>query len=805
MNRKGFAYLVAVLILGLLAFMGMFLQQSSSAEYSQAAVSVYRTMARQLAEAAADEACVLLEERFRDKTTTGFMQQLLWQASTAQGPKNGGSTGLNPTLLHDFTDLKDKVTQVLTLKDYHMTRAGFEIEKILPNIKDCRPIPQGPLDNENNYHHSPDRTTKYDNQYSRDWYLTLQIEVSVSLQKRRKIKVDYTISRDIKLLNMGPIARNFTLFSIIGHQITSSDPATVQTILRNEMNTPDNPSNPGGRLFLWNMPFQSRVYMHGPSIINLENPELASDYQNRGAFNIYDPKKPVPGNNNAFQYNDTFFGMSYFPSVGRAIFPSKSMWDAISIWWRDGKETKDDAAANQEIYHSLYTHKTVYGGVLPHKNKSLMEILGDVSTDGIQDTYFKGTNLSQKFLPGGPFCRTPWKYVSATLMGEDRYLPNSKADFDHAVQKKFPTDDQHLRLEHRWNKDDVKVSEQTRVFSRVYEIKYNNITNNINAPPPEKHIEFSLSYFNDPDPEGFLGKLGFAAGAVGGSFLNSLFLPFEAIGTLAMPLINKIFGPGEGIALNASEQSTPNLYPTNFKYNYRAMATRKMKDESEIPRDADGRWVLNGFYWLDSFQVETPVVYVGTGTIMVSRFTADRPFKIKGSIVALKADDKVTPLGHLNLFYHPFNVAVTDTRERAMIIEGSGNLIEASVFSCYGIRTTDGNIPDLTKLGMDPNVPTDEWSKGGANCISKIAEVSNIIFGNYVNFFMNKHFQEGDLWVFHNFNSPLYFEKTGTGYRIAQVGIDASEDLRKAYELMAHEFYLSPKIQHVASIGGGDD
>ena len=58
-------------------------------------------------------------------------------------PKNGGSTGLNPTLLHDFTDLKDKVTQVLTLKDYHMTRAGFTIEKILPNIKDCRPIPQG--------------------------------------------------------------------------------------------------------------------------------------------------------------------------------------------------------------------------------------------------------------------------------------------------------------------------------------------------------------------------------------------------------------------------------------------------------------------------------------------------------------------------------------------------------------------------------------------------------------------------------------------------------------------------------------
>lgn len=799
MNRRGFAYLVAVLILGLLAFMGMFLQQSSSAEYSQAAVSVYRTMARQLAEAAADEACVLLEERFRDKTVTGFMQQLLWQASSSRPPKLGGSTGLNPTLLHDFTDLKDKVTQVLTLKDYHMTRAGFEIEKILPSIKDCRPIPQGPLDYDENYHHSPDRTSKFDNHYSKDWYLTLQLEVTVSLQKRRKIKIDYTVSRDVKLLNMGPIGRNYSLFSIIGHHLNTSDTTEVQRILRNEMNTPD---SPGGRLFLWNMPFQSRVYIHGPTIIALENPELVADNQNSGAFNIYDPKYPIPGNNQAFQYNDTFFGMSYFPTVARAIFPSKSLWDAISIWYREGKTTKEDQLANQSIYHGLYTHKTVYGGILPHKNKSLGEILTGVSTSGLQDTYFKGTNINQKFMPGGPFCRTPWKYVSETLMGEDRYLPNSKADFDKAVQKKFPKDDPHLRIEHRWHKDDTEVAEQTRIYSRVYEIKYNNLTNNITTPAPEKHVEFSLSYFNDPDPEGFLGKLGFAAGAVGGSFFNAIALPFEAVGALAMPLINKIFGPGEGIALNPAEQNFPNLFPTNFKYNYRASATRRMKDESEIPRDAEGRWILNGVYWLDSFQVEAPVVYVGTGTIMVTRYDANRPFKIKGSIVALKAADKVTPLGHLNLFYHPYQPTATNTRERAMIIDGSGNLIEAGVFSCYGIRTTGGDIPDLTKVGIYPDQPTDKWDP---NCLGKVAEVSNIIFGNYVNFFMNKHHQEGDLWIFHNFNNPLYFEKMGAGYRVVQDSIDASEDNRKAYELMSHEFFLSPRIQHVSSIGGGDE
>ena len=281
MNRRGFAYIVAVLILGLLAFMGIFLMQSSSAEYSQSAISVYRTMARQLAEAAAEEAFVMLEERFKDKSENGPFQLLLHQAASSQTPANGGVTGLNPTLLGDFNDMKDKVTQVLTLKDYHMTRAGFEIEKILPSIKDCRPIDQGPLNDEKNYYRSPDRQKGFDNNYSRDWYLTLQLDITIALQKRRKLKIDYTISRDVKVLNLAPIARNFSLFSILTHRITSTDPATIQNTLVREMNMPD---NNGGRLVLWNQPFQSRVYMHGPTIIALENPEYATDRDGKGAY-----------------------------------------------------------------------------------------------------------------------------------------------------------------------------------------------------------------------------------------------------------------------------------------------------------------------------------------------------------------------------------------------------------------------------------------------------------------------------------------------------------------------------------------
>lgn len=791
MNRRGFAYLIAVLILGLLAFMGLFLQQSSSTEYSQAAISVYRTMGRQLAEAAAEEACVMLEERFRDKTTSGFMQQLLWQASSSQPPKLGGATGLNPTLLHDFSDLKDKVTQVLTLKDYHMTRAGFVIEKILPSIKDLRPIPQGPLDNDDNYHHSPDRTSKFDNNYSRDWYLTIQLDVTVSLSKRRKFNIDYTISRDVKLLNLGPVARNYTMFSILGHLVRSSDPATVQETIRNEMNMPD---RAGGRLFLWNTPFQSRVYMHGPSIIALENPFKAS--AGYGAFTTF--PEAQPGINQAYQYSDTFYGLSYFPTFGRAIFPPKTLWDAIATWWRSGKQTKNDSIANKGFFDKA----TVYGGLLPKLGRTFSEAFGDISSRGLQDTYYVGTNINQKFLPGGPFCRTPWKYVSATLMKEDRYLPNSKEDYSGAIKKLFPKDDQHLRIEHRWDPEDTAVAEQSRIYARTFKVKYNNIMNSVNEPPREDMQDFSLSYFNEPDPEGFLSKLGYSLSALGESFWNTFTMPFQAISIVAAPLIGRIW-PGEDRLITAeSEQLFKNLFPNNFKYNFRGVATRRLKDETEIPRDDNGRWILDGVYWLESFQLEESVTYVGTGTIMVTAFNPERPFKIKGSIIAVKGSDGMTPLGHLNIFYHPFDKNATDINGRLIEIEGSGNNIEASVYSCYGLKTTGGDIVDLASVGIPADQPMDKWDN---DCLTKIANQSNMIYGNYVNMFMSKHLQRGDLWVVHNFNSSLYFDKVGDQFRIVQDRIDASENDRKAYELITHEFFLSPKIQHVGISGGSDE
>ena len=803
MNRRGFAYVVAVLILGLLAFMGMFLMQSSSAEYSQSAISVYRTMARQLAEAAADEACVMLEERFKDKSTDGPFQLLLHQAASSQIPANGGVTGLNPTLLGDFSDMKDKVTQSLTLKDYHMTRAGFEIEKIIPTIKDLRPIDQGPLNDPASYYRSPDRTEPFDNTYSRDWYLTLKLDVTIALHKKRTLKIDYTISKDVKLLNLGPMARNFSLFSILSHRIPSADAATVQNVIRNEMNSPD---TQGGRLILWNQPFQSRVYLHGPSIIALENPELARDRPGYGAYNLYGEDNSIPGPNNAYQYSDTFYGFSYYPTLGRALFPPDSARHTLGLIFglsepKPDKGDSDDLASN---YPNFGAHSTIKGGLLPSRDISFWEKLSSIGSNGIQDTYFRGTNVNQKFLPAGPFCRTPWKYVSPLFDGEDRYLPNSTADYSEAYRQEFPEDDEYLRLEHRWLEDDEDVAKATQIYARTYKVELNNVSNSIRTPPSEELMEFSLSYYNDPEPETLLGRIGSMFSNLGERFWNQLTLPFQAVSVLASPLVSRIFGDGEDSYLDAStEQNFENLFPENFKFNMRKVVTRKMTDQQDIPTDDEGRWLLNGVYWLDSFEVDLPVTYVGTGTILVTKYDPAKPMTIKKSIVALKAEDNCTPLGHLNIIYHPYSSSATDISDRLLNIEGSGITIEASLYSCYGIKTSDGNILDPTALGMDPSQTLAQWSENGF--FGRLNSATNIIMGNYINFYMSKNYQRGDVWVIHNINSPVYFNQPNPGnYEIVQKQIDASETGRNNYEMMVHEFFMSPKIQHVATIGGSD-
>jgi hypothetical protein len=106
---------------------------------------------------------------------------------------------------------------------------------------------------------------------------------------------------------------------------------------------------------------------------------------------------------------------------------------------------------------------------------------------------------------------------------------------------------------------------------------------------------------------------------------------------------------------------------------------------------------------------------------------------------------------------------------------------------------------------MDPSQTLTQWVENGFN-FGSLSGMTNIIMGNYINFYMNKDQQLGDLWVVHNMNSRLYFNQPTTNqYQIVQEAIDASPAGRNAYEMMVHELFMSPKIQHVSTIGGSDD
>ena len=809
-NRKGFTYVVAIGILGLLAFMGLFLMQSSSVEYSQTSISVYRTMGRQLAEAAAEEACVMLEERFKDKSSNGFFQHLMLQASKSGSLKMGGSTGLNPVPLNDFTDLHKRVTQTIALRDYHVSRAGFNIEKILPTIKDLRPISNGVADAPENYYRPTDRATPFDGDFSKSWYCTLQVDVTLSLGKAQKTTINYQISKDIKLLNLSPIARSYTFFSILGVPIVGTDEASIQASIKNSLNM-----NSGeGRLILWNLPFQSRVYMHGPAIINLENPNLSNpdaktsgEARNFGAHQIPGGPATGPGPNHAFQYSHTLFGFSYFPTLSRGLFPSKSVFGRIAAFFGGGSDKVEDTALLDKDYSrgNLPKVATTIGGLLPPKDQGIFSGLKEMFSEGLTDQFFTGTNVKQYFLPAGPYCRSPWRY---TAPSPDKSQPQWN-NIKEAEQMSFPEPDDLIRLEHAWDPNDDEVIENTKIYSMVHGLRYNHLTNNVTrAPDQESTAEFGLNYYNQPDPEGILSKFGATFETIAGKIWNVVTLPVQGI-SLGVKSLWNMFRPGKDVHVDASEVNAfPNLLPSNFMFNYMGTVTRRLKDENDIPRDSNGRWILNGVYMLDSLTVEAPVVYTGTGTLVIKKQANGEPVKIKGDVFCAR-DSNGKPLGHLNIFYHPYEGPLTNPdlwTSHMLTIEnntGKGVTVEASIYSCYGVRSVcaDGyNIENFPQdIGADPSQPIDKWEN---NFLSKVQEKCNMILGNTVNYYTNLINLGNDLWVVHNYTNPLFFEDQGNEtYILIEEVVDADENKRKNYEYGAHEFFMSPKIQHIGIKG----
>ncbi len=808
-NKNGFTYVVAIGILGLLAFMGIFLMQSSSAEYSQTSMSVYRTMGRQLAEAAADEAVVQLEELLKNKGDDGFFKALIQQAATS-GPSREikgkrGKTGLLTSFGNDFNDLKNYVTQTNQLINLHVTRAGFTVDKVLPTIKDLRPIPQEVLDDLDNYYRPTDRDKGFDYineelNYSRDWYGTLQIDVTLSLNKKPKATFNYQIRKDFKLLNLGPTARNYSYYSILGILINHNLPmASLNNEMGNQLSTLEK-----GRLFLWNLPFQSRVFLHGPAVIELENPNYELDTQYKGGYKIPDDLEG-PGANLAFQYSDTFFGFSYLIDTRRCIFPQKHFWE----WFTSKYEDKGDSESLGALYSPFISKATYIGGTLADRSAGFLDKLSGLVTNGYTDNFYVGRAVHQKFLPAGPFCRTPWRYVAPTPEASSPSWNNIKS----AENLTFPKTDNRIRLEHRWDPEDDSVEKNTNIFCGVFALKYKNKLigeETISVNQNIKYDDFSLTYYNEEEADTFLEKLGGALTSFGKNVFHAVASPFEMGFSLIQDAFSH-FKADENPTEVTVEKQNRNLYPTNYKFKCKRMATRRLKDENCIPRDEEGNWILNGVYWMESLKITGDVTYVGTGTL----FVENCPVVISGNVMAYRGpNDDGPPQGHLNIFYHPVqsyngsgfysevnNVNYSALEKRMLIIE-NGSCVEASIYSLCGIKSKNGlNIPledFVDKYNMNPK---DFWVKDGPwdHSIIKVKEGgANMVYGNYVNYFAMLNQQDDDLWVVHHDSNSFYCEPSEMGgVVLVQDLLDTDDNKRLEYEMKSHEFFMSPKIQSV--------
>lgn len=793
LRKNGFAYIAAVLILGLLSFMGLFLMQSSSEEYSQAAMSVYSTITQQIAEAAADECFLALEEQFRDPSNLGKMGPLLRQGREAKFfPEK---TGLNPSLLDILPDFAPYVTQTNYLISHHITRANFFIESIKASIMDFRPIDYRPINLPSCIYRPKDRQNPYWSSMSNDFQLSLGITVIAGYKVgRRKHKVKYQVTRDIKIINVGPIARNYTLFSIFGPDLRN-----IQDEILNDF------QKGNGRLVLWNHPYQSRVYLHGPAVIGIENPDYDPSLPERfqWAFTKKDPNGR-PGINHAFQYSITYNGLSYIP------FPARALWEPKKIFGGSvaGLDFINDLQDMTEAEKLAFKNNTYIRGFIPRGDREIWSQVNEfLSSFGDANTkdYLRGRRVKQLFLPAGPFCRFPWRYVPDRV--PSYFEPNR-------IAESWPNPDPHIRIEHRWVPGDDSYDKETKIYAELLHFKIIKGFELMQVGYPQlRYPEFSLCYGNHRDPETIGEKFIEIFSSLARSCWYVVTTPARWTLTGLESVYRSIVKPRDPtIPGGIDERNHINLYPTNFK-DFNLATTLRLKSVRDIPKDPqDGKtWILDGVYSLDSFITDEDVLYRGKGIIYVGIYnpnaSPDGNFVIRGNI--LKAPN-YRDSSHLTLVYYPRSIdsqtgefgGWPDFDRAQIVIDGHGKVIEASVFSLAGIRTRSGIISDeeLISLGLNPAETTKKWMTNfKAPQLAQLQSKVNMIVGNYVTYFVKKSRLDGDLWIMHDILSPFYAKKDQSGVYIIK------EDLDESDELLMHTVHLSPKIQHMYISGASDE
>ncbi|MFC1744228.1 hypothetical protein ACFL35_09540 [Candidatus Riflebacteria bacterium] len=698
-KRKASALIMAITVLAIIALMATIISFSTSQETDQMNKAVYRAICLQLAEGACNEvAGILLQDIANQSWCKGAyemaVQSDIGKKFNAKLPANNPYVG---------GELKDQCQYTKKLcQDFAGFVGNFTLESVTVKLLEVQPIlyKSGIMD-ERRYYSPIDRSPA---PYSkpvpfmparerRDWQGQYEIIAAVSY---RGVGAKARIIRDLKIVNVGPIARQYSLFSMLGAakqaEVEHDLNLGGQLIINNNKYKGTQARHPDTNAIA-NLEGRARMYLRGPYLVKVERPEK---YCKSGSSTVPDSKVVYDG-------DQGFKGWSLLPEP-RCLWSIRGNANGYipvnppeKSWWDDVKNFVKGV--------TYQGGKTYYRGSIPHKQ--------------------------QKFIPS-----------FEKLLGRPRGPKSSKSAHKDCDENSY-------EIEHYWDPADKKEEEKHRILG-VFNQASHNYTGGITLDPTKpKYIP--LRFNNVKPATGFWSKAYNIFKNLG---------PLVIFGPIGKYLINQV-GDLLGGWFTSNPQSlftspkAMNILPGNYKEFHKAairvvpdlsdlyakdMPWTPAKDESKY-NFPDGRTnghahlPLNGIYVVTkkcNFDRET--TFTGNGLIACYR-PAPNLMTISKSIhpplIKPTYPQPVVPPpkgGVLTLVYHPMRGGGTTNPGKGSWGDkdndyldfkvGQGKaiiLFNVSLFSMNGIKTKPGSQVHIE--------------------------------GNYVNFFMKKARQKGEVVI----------------------------------------------------------
>ncbi|MFC1744232.1 hypothetical protein ACFL35_09560 [Candidatus Riflebacteria bacterium] len=621
--------------------MGVLLSYNASQELDQTSQAVFRAICLQLAEAACEEAAGIL---LTDKANRAWRTGIYEIATTSDIGKNGSRNspkllGSNPYAGGDITD-QCKHTKELC-ENYAGYFGKYTLEGVEVYLRGIQPIiyPATYM-NADNYYRPKDRGFLdtggrpfiTEPEKHRDWQG--QFEILARVSHRGVGATSHTI-RDIKIVNVGPLARQYSLFSMFG-------PANAWDV-QNDLNI-------GGVLFINNNKKKgknaalavydddrARVYLRGPYLVKVE----ANTAYSKSQFE----DRP---------YNNIVYDVQSKSYKSWSLMPEpRSLWDFKGT-----------------------------GHIPTEQNKNLFfDIFKGAWKGG--EKYYRGSIEKQRFIPS-----------AYNLWGRPRGPKFEKKLFKKTIDAHFDNDKNSYGIEHHWDPKDKSVEKKHRIMG-VYR-RATVWPGFINFPVKEFFEELRFTRIKPSWWKNLFSALkrivlpwnplatitGNAWSWIKGLFGGKSFSVSSIKMRNTLPTNYKSFK-------QAAVRSVPDL-----TWLYAKDDPLTPKDESLYyfptgQTDKTAHLPLNGIYWItDKCNINRETTFTGKG--MVISTSTKNKMTIEKSI-----QPPVPPAGEiLCLLYHPqkgMGEFGNPDKDQLYLKGKALYLNQVSLFSIFGLKTDPGS------------------------------------------------------------------------------------------------------------------